>query len=238
MIQRSLPALALLTTLGCNTPQGRPLHEMASEINATLAEVSEVVVPGDVLQIQVANLGSTEAPDLSQELIVPFDGRINLPGVGAVRAAGRTPSQLTELVSDAYTSILGGAEPLLAVSIRQQAPRSLHVIGAVDEPGEYPIEPDGRVTLVEALARAGGVRWLVSYMGSTVLIRWDPETQSQKSWVIDARAKWWAEPDTVFLQPNDVLYVPTTNVVRVNTWIDRYIVRMIPFPRFIVPAGY
>lgn len=236
MIHRLSILGILVVAVGCNSPQGPPIHEIAAEINATLAPIEEAIVPGDVLTITVVNLTEIEVPDLSQELTVPLDGRIQLPGIGVIRAAGRPPAEVGEVLAQAYAPTFGGIAPGVSVGFVSQAGRSYHILGQVKASGEYPIEADGRVTLVEAFARAGGVGYLTSYLGNVLIVRWDPERQRQVSWVVDARTRWWDRGETILLQPNDIVWVPETTILKVNTWIDRYIVRNIPFPRFIVPA--
>lgn len=236
MIQRLSILAILATAAGCNSPQGPPVHEIAAEINATLAPIDETIVPGDVLDIQVVNFTEIERPDLSQQLTVPLDGRIQLPGIGVIRAAGRAPAEVAEVLAEAYAPSFGNVAPGVSVGFVSQAPRSFHVLGAVKNSGEFPLEADGRVTLTEAFARAGGVTYLASYLGNVLIVRWDAERQRQVSWVVDARTKWWDRGQTILLQPNDLVWVPDTTIAKVNAWIERYIIRNIPFPRFIVPA--
>lgn len=239
MIARHFPLLALLVlaAYGCNSPQGPPMHEIAAEINATLAPVDDVIVAGDSLEVRILNFDSENVArpaDYSQEFLVPVDGLIQVPGVGDIRAAGRSADQVAAEIRESWVPDF---VPAVAVSFESQVGRSYHVLGAVRRPGEFTVEPDGRVTLVEAFARAGGVNYLDSYLGNVLIVRWDFERQRQVSWVVDARTEWWGEDSAILLQPNDVIFVPDTTVAKVNKWIDRYIVRMIPFPRFIVPAG-
>ena len=239
MIARVLAALlALLPSAACNSPQGPPIPKIAAEINATLVGTEEVIGPGDLLDVSFVNFTELTLPDPSYEdIVVPRDGRVQFPGLGVVRVAGRTPSQVVEILIEGYKPLMGGNAPSVSVVYSEQAQRTFHVLGAVRRPGEFPIDPDGRVTLVEAFARAGGVTYLASYMGNVLLVRWDGASQRQVAWVIDARDKWWGEPETILLQANDVVFVPDTTIAKVNTWMERYIIRMIPFPRFFIPVA-
>lgn len=237
MTHRFLTVLLLGLAAACNSPQGPPMHRIAPEVNATLGASQEVVVPGDTLEVRFVNFDAELPwPEPTFRVLVPADGRVELPGSESFHAAGSTPDRIGESLSEVYSEVLGG-EPAISVNFVSRAPRTFHVVGAVRRPGEYPIEEGRRVNVVEAFARAGGVTYLASYLGSTVLVRWDAERQQQVSWVVDARPKWWDEPDTILLQANDVLFVPDTTVAKVNAWLERYIIRMIPFPRFIVPAA-
>jgi polysaccharide biosynthesis/export protein PslD len=231
-----LSTLTLFLAAACASPQGEPLHVMAEEINVTLSEASEtVVVPGDVLGVRTVSLAAFETRDLDVQVPVQPDGKVVLPGVGAVHVAGRTPAQLTELMRESLSDDLAVGSKV-AVTIAVPAMRTVHIIGAVGKPGVLPVPPDRHMTLVEAFAEAGGVGAYASYLGNTMIVRWDEANQRQVSWVVDARARWWGEDQTILLQPNDVVYVPDTPVARVNAWLDRYIIRNIPFPRTILPG--
>ena len=235
-LARSLPALLLGLAASCATPKGTPMHSQAPEINATLSgDAATVVVPGDQLGLQALSLIALEQREIDVQVLVQPDGSVVLPGLGAVDVAGRTPAQLTEQFRKSLAGDLASGSRV-AVNITAAAPRTVHVIGAVRKSGELTLPVDGHMTVVEAIAQCGGVGHYSAYLGNTMLIRWDPAEQRQVSWVIDARKRWWGEPETILLQPNDILYVPDTPVVRVNGWIDHFIIRNIPFPRFILPG--
>ena len=110
-------------------------------------------------------------------------------------------------------------------------------MGEVLRPGEFPLGPDRRLTLVEALARAGGARKESAHLASTMLLRWSASTGKQLAWKIDARPEEWTGSVPLYLQPYDVVFVPNTTVDDVAIWVDNYIRRMIPFP-YIFPTAY
>ncbi len=230
-------ALLILGWLAaCASPQGPSIPKLAGEINSTLTEEAEtVIVPGDTLNLRAMSLTAMQPVQFDVEVVVQPDGKIVLPGAGAQDVAGLTPEQLTTHLEEALSDDLPAGSKV-AANITQAAPRTIHVIGAVKHSGQYVLPPDGHMTLVEALAEAGGVGHYTAYLGKTTLVRWDPIHQKQKSWVIDARERWWSAEEAILLQPNDILYIPDTPIVRVNQWIDYFIIRNIPFPRFIIPA--
>ena len=67
-------------------------------------------------------------------------------------------------------------------------------------------------------------------------MRWDAENQEQMAWVIDARHKHWKGKKTVFLQPYDLVIIPTDLISDIALWVQKYIVNLIPFPRFVIPV--
>lgn len=109
-------------------------------------------------------------------------------------------------------------------------PRSVHVLGEVVEPGQIPIEAGRRLTIIEAIARAGGHKPQTAHTSSLVLVRWDRLKQQQLAWKIDARPKYWSDAKTVFLQPYDIVYIPNMPIDDLGFWVDNYIRRLIPIP--------
>ncbi len=102
---------------------------------------------GDVIEIQV-----WKEPDLSRQLKVRLDGRVSLPLVGDVEAAGRSPAEVAAEVGRRLATYI--TEPAVSVILVESASRRYYVIGMVNKPGEFPI--DYPVTVLQALARAGG----------------------------------------------------------------------------------
>jgi len=130
-------------------------------------------------------------------------------------------------------------EPLpAAASDTSLLTQTITVIGEVAEPGALELEAGRRMTLVEAMARAGGYTKETAYLASVVLVRWDPDSQRQLAWTIDARQRWWGKEKTVFLQPYDLLYIPNTPIDDAGIWMDNWIRRMLPIDLGIfIPVG-
>ena len=242
---RSLLAAAALSlgASACSSPQGPPLHEIAPLINETLHAGDDLVAPGDLLQIRVI---SEEVPgpggitldqsyQLNQDVRVQSDGRASFIGLDDMQVAGLLPSDLDEILTQSYSKVLP-EEPLLSVTIAEQAPRFVTILGELGTTGlQVPLPPDRHLSLVEAFGAAGGPSTKSAWLSNTLLVRWDPIERKQRSWKIDARRQFWGEADTVFLQPHDILFVPNTNVDYIAIGIDNFIRRMIPAPQIFVP---
>jgi polysaccharide export outer membrane protein len=205
-------------------PGGPPMTELATEINATLDQSLSTLGPGDSLEVRFAYAD----PTWDQEVLVQPDGYASFKGVDKVRVGGLLPEQVDEILSKAYAPILDN--PSLAVVVVDRGPRYVHVLGEVESPTEIPLEPNERLTLVEAIGRAGGFSKTSAHLSSTLLVRWDPVNKRQMAWKIDARPKYWGGEQTIFLQPFDILYVPNLPVDNVGIWIDNYFRRLIPLP--------
>ena len=237
----NLLVLALLT-VSCSTAKGPSISKIAPVINATLRKGENVIEPGDLISVRlisedspgVGAVSTDPAFQLNQDVTVQADGRASFIGLDDMPVAGLLPAVLDELLTQRYTGLLD-EEPILSVVIAQQVPRTVTVFGEVLLPSLVLVPPDGRLSLVDALGRAGGPSTRTAWLSNTLLLRWDPETETHTAWKIDARRKHWATDEAVILQPRDVVFVPNTNIDHVGIWVENFIRRMIPLPN-IFPA--
>ena len=107
--------------------------------------------PGDVLSVIVYRNA-----DLTLETEVSENGKLRLPLVGDIEAAGRTPFELGQVIEQKLQSgnFVRGAQVTVLVTKYQS--RIVTVIGEVAKPGRYPIET-GKLRLSELIALAGGI---------------------------------------------------------------------------------
>jgi polysaccharide export outer membrane protein len=106
-----------------------------------------VVGVGDMLNIQVYN-----DPQSSGKMRVRSDGRISMPLVNDILAAGKTPAQLKGDIETALKSVI--LNPQATVSVEDSTP-SISVLGEVAKPGPQMLQHDTGVA--DALAAAGGL---------------------------------------------------------------------------------
>jgi len=217
----------LLALSACETAGGPPLSRIAPEINLTLEPEVIVLGVGDRLGVRFPY-----SPNWNQELEITTDGSASFMSIGRLIVAGMSLGQLKETLSNAYAPVFENHE--LDVVVKSRGARKVYVMGEVDEPGEFEIEPDRRLTLLDAIARAGGPLKASAYLAQTLLIRWSASTGKQKTWTIDAREEHWKGAEPVYLQPYDLVWIPNTPVDDVAIWVDNYIRRMIPFP-YLIP---
>ena len=102
---------------------------------------------GDVLDISV-----WKEPELSRLVKVRVDGRISMPLVDDVLAAGKTPLELKEIVTRRLEEFIEAPE--VTVIIHQQVSKSYYVLGEVRQQGEFPLEKD--VNVLQAIAKSNG----------------------------------------------------------------------------------
>lgn len=91
--------------------------------------------------------------DLSAEVTVRPDGRISLPLLNDVDAAGLTPEELRMRVTEAAGKLL--EEPTVTVVVKQINSRKVFITGQVGKPGAYPLLAPTNV--VQLITMAGGV---------------------------------------------------------------------------------
>jgi polysaccharide biosynthesis/export protein len=108
-----------------------------------------VIGPDDVLDVRF-----WKDQDMSGEVVVRPDGRISLPLLNDVQAAGLTPEQLrTRLIEEARRYV---ETPNATVIVKTINSRKVFITGQVATPGPYPLT--SRVTVVQLIAMAGGLR--------------------------------------------------------------------------------
>jgi polysaccharide export outer membrane protein len=90
--------------------------------------------------------------DLTRGVQVRPDGKITLPLIGDLQAAGRTPEQLTEDIVEALAKFIN--KPVVTVSVSQVLSRKYYITGAVNRPGQFSLVVP--ITVLEALTNAGG----------------------------------------------------------------------------------
>lgn len=127
-------------------PQPQQPLNMAVDTAAPRPEAS--ITPLDRLSVTVFR-----EPELSVEDIgVDESGRVILPMVGTLTAAGKSTERFSAEVSNKLRRYL--KDPQVAVAVKQAASRKVTVTGSVVQPGVYPLE--GRLTLLQAVALARG----------------------------------------------------------------------------------
>ena len=119
--------------------------------------------PGDLIQVSIYELFQEGVPLVSQFLISET-GKISIPEVGLVQAAGLTETQLEEEIRRILSpNIL--KEPMVTVILVDSQQRTFSILGnGVPQPGRYLI-PRYAFRLTDALATAGGpMQFNVSYV--------------------------------------------------------------------------
>jgi polysaccharide biosynthesis/export protein len=126
-------------------PPANPAPESAAA-SATSAVPEYVIGPEDVLHVAV-----WKEPDLTATLPVRPDGKISLPLLDDVQAAGFTPKQLSNLLMEKLKKYI--ADPRVTVVVTQINSKRIYLVGEVLHAGATPMLPN--MTVLQALSSAG-----------------------------------------------------------------------------------
>lgn len=187
------------------------------------------IQPGDQLTINFYL-----NPEFNDEVPVSPDGRITLRLIGAVMAAGMTPSDLAAQLDKEYASEL--RSPGASVIVKNMPGRQVYVQGQVNHPGAFPLEPG--MTALQALADAGGVTSDAAD-DNVVLIRRDAcgrptGARLDLASAVDNPNK----GEDAALMPYDLLVVPRSRIANIDLFVQQYIRGVMPIqPYFSLTPG-
>ena len=109
------------------------------------------VGPGDALQITVYG-----QPELSAVITVNVEGEIMVPVVGTLAVRGSAPADIARRIAQGLRNKNYLQDPQVSVEVLEVRSQMTSVLGEVQRPGRYPLQ--GRLTLLELLALAGGLK--------------------------------------------------------------------------------
>jgi polysaccharide export outer membrane protein len=158
-----------------------------------------VIGDGDVLAISV-----WKEPDVSRSIPVRSDGKISLPLVGEVQAAGRTPLKLEQDIADKLKNFI--SEPEVTVIVQQINSQKFNILGQVSRPGSYPLT--NSTTVLDAIALAGGFRDFAKQKSIYVLRQNADGTQTRIPFNYKEVVKGQNSAQNVRLQPRDTIVIP------------------------------
>ena len=172
----------------------------AAKLDPRAAEMAAEfqIGPEDLLDISV-----WKNVELSRVVPVRPDGKVSLPLVNDIQAAGLTPSQLRDQIAKKLTEYIPAPE--VSVMVREVHSRKVAVVGAVKMPGRY--EMKSPMTVLEALALAQGLTDFASRDRIVILREVNGKTTQ-----IPFNYRKIADDDSAqqnfFLRPGDVVVVP------------------------------
>jgi polysaccharide biosynthesis/export protein len=188
----TLAALLACVLGGCQSgpsSTGHLSNEAAPPARVTLA-------PGDVVRLTFN--GATE---LNQSQKIRADGKLSLPLIGELDAAGKTVVGLQNDLTQAYKSQLKNSEVLVTL---ENAPATVTISGAVAKPDR--VSFDKPTTVLQAIMQAGGA----TAFGNMKAVRLIRTTRGvQQSQVLDLTPVLRGEPSSPFyVRDGDIIYVP------------------------------
>jgi polysaccharide export outer membrane protein len=138
---------AVLTSAG-SQPQEAAKNPVKQPLaQETTADASYKIGPQDVLRVDV-----WKETEISRSVPVRPDGKISLPLLNDVQAAGLTAMELANSITEGLRKFI--TSPQVTVTVTEINSRRVYVTGEVARPGAYPLLPN--MTALQALTSGGG----------------------------------------------------------------------------------
>lgn len=193
-MRKLFAALLLFVSLGLAA------HASTQESKPS-ASIDYVLQPLDLIRILVF-----QEPDLERQVRISQEYTINLPLIGQVDLTGRSVRQAEELIRQLYDRDFL-RNPQITITVIEYTPRTVQVLGAVNQPGSIAFTPEQQMGLVEAIARAGG-QARIADLKRVRLSRAKPDGTTETVTInIDDIMKGGSN-DRWLLQKGDVIFVP------------------------------
>jgi polysaccharide export outer membrane protein len=192
MVLNALLMLALAGFTGCAT------DSMPPSLSADQAH-SEMIILREGDELKITFPGS---PNLDSTQQIRRDGKIVMPLIGEVQAAGMTPDALRQSLVKLYASQISSQEINVFVT---SSTFPVFVSGAVIHPGK--ILSDHPITALEAVMEAGGFDYTTANTKDVKIIR--NEGGKMKNYRVNLqRILDGSEGTPFYLKPQDIIYVP------------------------------
>lgn len=170
----------------------------ATSQSAVAADASYKIGPQDVLRIDVWKEG-----EISRSVPVRPDGKISLPLLNDVQAAGLTAMELANSITEGLKKFI--TSPQVTVTVTEINSRRVYVTGEVTRPGAYPLLPN--MTVLQAVTSGGGFTQFARTKNIYVL-RNEGGKQTKYPFNYNDVVKGKRPEENITLQPGDTIVVP------------------------------
>ena len=156
------------------------------------------VNPGDTLDVAV-----WKEEDLTKSVIVRPDGKFSFPLVGELNALNRTVAQIQTDIGNKLKPYI--PDPVVSVAVKSLDGCKIYVIGQVNKPGSYTMNP--RINVLQALSIAGGMTPFAA-TNDVMVLRGAANAQRSMPFRYGEVVKGRNLNQNVLLEPGDVVIVP------------------------------
>ena len=198
MTKRLAIVLVFLVSAVCLAAQEPSKKTEPSTTPAAETSASYKIGPQDVLRIDV-----WKEPDISRTIPVRPDGKISLPLLNDVQAAGLTSMELAGVIREGLTKYI--TNPQVTVTVSEINSRRVYCTGEVLKPGALSLLPN--MTALQAISSCGGFTQFARIKGIYIL-RVENGKQVQHPFNYKDVVKGKRPEDNILLQPGDVIVVP------------------------------
>jgi polysaccharide export outer membrane protein len=180
-------------------PAAKPATATVSEVQASTPGVPSDYIIGadDTLRISV-----WKEPDMSVTLPVRPDGKISMPLLDDVQAAGMTPMQLGASIKEKLKKYI--ADPRVTVVVTAMNSQRIYVLGEVTHTGAMPLLPN--MTVLQALSSAGFTQF--ANLKAIYLLRVQDGKQTKMPFNYKEAIKGRGTQQLIILKPGDTIVVP------------------------------
>jgi polysaccharide export outer membrane protein len=198
-------ALACVAMVGAGAQQRSSVPSAPSGANDTKAAADpSALPPGYVIGADdILSIVFWKDNDMSATVVVRPDGKISLPLVNEVQAAGRTPEQLRAALVEAAGKYI--EDPNATVVVKEIHSRNAFITGNVTKPGAYPVASD--MNVLQLIALAGGLLEYSDAKNIVVIRVENGRRQYHKVNYKDVVNQKHAEQN-IALKPGDTVVVP------------------------------
>jgi polysaccharide biosynthesis/export protein len=162
-------------------------------------DAAYTVKPGDTLMVSV-----WKEPDLQGPVLVRPDGAFSFPLAGQMDARNKTVQELQQELTTKLKKYI--SDPVVTVSIQEIKGNKVYVIGQVQKPGDFVVNP--RVDVMQALSMAGGTTPFAALGDIMILRRNDTGQQQALPFKYTDVVRGRNLDQNIMLQAGDVVVVP------------------------------
>jgi polysaccharide export outer membrane protein len=174
-------------------------QNVPTEVPTNAPTKAYLVQPGDLLEVSV-----WKEEDLQRQVLVRPDGRFSFPLAGDVDATGKTVEDLRLEVTSRLQQFI--PDLVVTVTVAEIRGNKIYVIGQVNNPGEFVVNP--RVDVMQALSMAGGTTPFAALNDIKILRRDESGRQRAISFAYKSVEKGRSLEQNIVLNSGDVVVVP------------------------------
>lgn len=197
-LSQALLVTALSVGAAAQAAQSQQTPAAAAAGQGVSLPVDYVIGPEDVLGVLF-----WRDTEMSGDVTVRPDGKVTLPLIGEIMAAGLKPDALRDQVHKAAEKYL--SDPNVTIVVRQINSRKVFITGEVTTPGAYPLVAPR--TVMQIIALAGGLTEYADAKSITVMRTQNGASKSFKFNYKDVSRGKGLEQN-ILLQPGDTIVVP------------------------------
>ena len=216
-----LPFVLISLSIGCSSSPPPPVQAAPSSAHSqNVSSIDYILQPGDQLDIKFFY-----NPEINEEVIIRPDGKISLQLVDEITAAGLTPAQLDNLITQKYAKEL--KNPMVTVILQSFAGLQVFVGGEVNEQGI--INLTAGMTPLQAIINAGGLTEEAKPSKALIIRKGYQNKPVPIEVDLSDAIRGNSDQKLIALQPYDIIYVPKSGIAKANKFVNQYIENLLLF---------